>query len=444
MTPSTHLCRLERHASAHMPDLWQLLLGPEAGAAGAAEEAPLGVSPVPLQRGDSTTGSGSLAANALQLHRSLSGVSSAGSAAGDSSPSALAAQQRLSLLWQPALGLLQQYVCFPAESTAVLGVNQLHNLLRAAAPALDARAWQAAFVVLQSSCLQDFWAVDSAPALATSSPRSSGGSSSVPGSLLAAAAAAEGLRRRSRVAILLQRVLDNLLQQRAEAMPGQVQLQLLELLHRTVLAAAAINADLGQRAATEQTLLAGAAAAEQACLASQAGPLLRQLTGGGEAWGVASSGSAAAGAAGEVAPSLLAPAAADADELAGASGTVAGWERTLPALVRQEAEGGCLYISALQRCMAAPASSNGTEAAVAAECEARLANFCLWVVARAAERASVLSGDGASTADPTAAAEFASGVPSAAAAINPADQPWEDAVRWVLQMVDCPLSKCHI
>ena len=421
-----------------MPDLWQLLLGPEAGAAGAAEEAPLGVQPVPLQRGGSTTGSGSLAANALQLHRSLSGVSSAGSAAGDSSPSAPAAQQRLSLLWQPALGLLQQYVCFPAEATAVLGVNQLHNLLLAAAPALDARAWQAAFMVLQSSCLQDFWAVDSAPALATSSPRS-GGSRSVPGSLLAAAAAAEGLRRRSRVAILLQRVLDNLLQQRAAAMPGQVQLQLLELLHRTVLAAAAINADLGQRAATEQTLLAGAAAAEEACLASQAGPLLRQLTGGGEAWGVASSGAAAAGTAGEVAPTLLAPAAADADELAGGSGTGAGWERTVPALVRQEAEGGCLYISALQRCMAAPASSNGTEAAVAAECEARLANFCLWVVSTAAERASVLSGDGASTADPAAAADLASGVPSAAAAINPADQPWEDAVRWVVQMVDCPL-----
>lgn len=434
-----------------MPDICQLLLeGAGAGAAGPADSE-ADSEPAPLRRGGSGSGSGSLVAGVLQLHRSLSGASSAGSAAGGSSPSGAAARRRLPLLWQPLLGLLQQYICFPAESTAVLGVNQLHHLLLAAAPALDAQAWQAAFVMLQTICLQDPMAADSALG-PTSSPGSGSGSSGVPGSLLAAAAAAEGLRRRSRMAILLQRVLDSLLHQRAAAMPGQVQLQLLELLHRTVLAAAALNADVGRRTAAERALLAGAAAAEQAHLASQASALLRQLTGGGEAWAGIAAAAGAAGTAGEAPPAGLVPAppAADADEVAGGSASGASWEHTLPALVRQEAEGGCLYISALQRCMSAPASSNGTEAAVAAECEARLASFCLWVVAGAAERAAVLSGGEASPVESTAAAASlaaadvaaspgpAAGLVAGRAAINPADQPWEDAVRWALN--GCPLQ----
>lgn len=432
------LLRLERHASAHMPDIWQLLLeGAEAGAAHTAGSTSGGGQLVPLLHAGGSSSS-SVAASLPQLHRSLSGASSAGCAADRSRPSAATAHQRLPLLWQPLLDLLQQYISFPAESTAVLGVNQLHHLLLAAAPALDVRAWQSAIVMLQAMLQADPWTVSCAAGLATSS----GCSSSRTGSPLAVAAATEGLRRCSRIAVLLQRVLDNVLQQRAADMPGQVQLQLLDLLHCTVLAAATLNADMVRRSAAEQALLAGVAAAEQGHLASQASAQLRQLTGGGETWGMAVTAAAVAGVAGEVpAASLVAAqAVADVDELAGGSSGGSGWENTLPALVRQETEGGCLYIAALQRCVAAPISSNGTEAAVAAECEARLSNFCLWVVAGAAERAAALRSSEGGLVDPTpaaalkAAADAIAGPGNGSGSLtvgvtNPADQPWEDAAR---------------
>lgn len=429
-----------------MPDIWQLLLeGAEAGAAHTADSTADGGKLAPLLHAGGRSSS-SVPVSLPQLHRSLSGASSAGCAADGSCPSAATAHQRLRLLWQPLLDLLQQYISFPAESTAVLGVNQLRHLLLAVAPALDVRAWQSAIVMLQAILQADPWAVltSCAAGMPTSSP-SSGGSSSRTGSPWAVAAAAEGLRRCSRRAVLLQRVLDSVLQQRAADMPGQVQLQLLELLHCTVLAAATLNSDLVRRSAAEQALLASVAAVEQGHLAFQASVPVRQLTGGGEIWGMAVSAAAVAGAAGEVpAASLVAAqAVADVDELARGSSGGSGWENTLPALIRQEAEGGCLYIAALQRCVATPISSNGTEAAVAAECEARLSNFCLWVVAGAAERAVDLGSSESGLVDPTPAAALEAAADAIAGpgngsgsftvgVTNPADQPWEDAVRWVL------------
>lgn len=309
-----------------------------------------------------------------------------------------------------------------------MGVNQLHSLLLAAAPVLDAAAWQAASLTLQAVCLPGPWQLESTAA-------AMGGSSG--GSLLAAAVAAESIRRRSRLAVLLQRVLDSLLGQRAAVMPGQVQLQLLELLHRTVLEAAATNADAGYRLATGRVLAAGAR------LAAQGG-----LGKGREAWALAADTTAGAGEAAmgghnttlAAGPTAVGVEEEEEEDPAGPeSAAIASWEQLRPALVRQEAEGGCLYIAALQRCVHAPASSNGTEAAVAAECEARLANFCLWVVQGAAER--VAGADHAADATAAAAALAASpgasqgpGTPAAAAtngvaALNPADQPWDDAVR---------------
>ena len=128
--------------------------------------------------------------------------------------------------------------------------------------------------------------------------------------------------------MLLQRVLDSLLQRHMGAMPGQVQLQLLDLLHRTVKAAAATNADAWRCAAAAQTLAAAAGG--------------KQLPG---AWELEADGSLAAGAA---AGGLDGPDGVDVPPAA-ATGDAAQWEQLHPALVRQEAEGGCLYIGALQR-----------------------------------------------------------------------------------------------
>lgn len=124
----------------------------------------------------------------------------------------------------------------------------------------------------------------------------------------------------------------------------------------------------------------------------------------------------------------------------------AAWEQLRPALVRQEAEGGCLYIAALQRCVRGAATSNSTGPAVAAECEARLADFCLWVVHGAAQRVGPAGAEGAGSAAEEAAAAVAAALAAAAAASpgsaggmmgtppgggapNPADQSWDDAVR---------------
>jgi hypothetical protein len=376
-----------------MPELWQLLL--EADLAAAAAEA---------------------AAEAAQRQP---GRANGG---GEPAAGARAPARRLPLLWRPLLALLQRYVSFPAESTAVLGVNQLHQLLLAAAPLLDADCWQVAAAALQELCLRDPWAPDAAPG--------------------AAAAAAEALRRRSRLAVLLQRVLDSLLRQRAAAMPGQVQLQLLDLLHRTVLAAAAINAAPGRRDAAQRVLAAG----PQGCAggAPAAWPQGADGVNGGTDSTAAAGGqpgllpedSSGGGGGGGL------PGGGEEEEEGGGA---AAWEQLRPALARQEAEGGCLYIAALQRCVRAPAASNGTAAAVAAECEQRLALFCLWVVQGAAQRLAPsddgAAGSGASSPDAAAAAlaaavaaspgapPMASPADGAAPAPNPADQAWDDAVR---------------
>lgn len=381
--------RLERHASAHMPDLWELML-----------------------EGQPASGSSS----------------------------APAAARRLQALLQPALALLQQYINFPSESAAVLGVNQLHSLLQAASVALGSDGWQAALHALDALCLADPWRPES-----EGSRDGTPGSGSNGGSLLAAAAAAEAIRRRSRLAVLLQRVLDSLLEQQGQALPGGIQLQLLDLLHRTVLAAAESNSNAGRRLATEHALVAGAAAAAQARLSTGA---KWAGAGGGAAWMLAADATGGAAAAGDATPLWAAtppPAADDAEAgpLAGGA-AIPEWEQLRPALVRQEAEGGRLYIAALQRCVAAACGGGGGGSGLAAECEARLAAFCLWVVSRAADRVAqqggASDGDGAAAAAPegspgavlaaaTAAGSPGPALPGNGAAPNPADQPWEDAVR---------------
>ena len=406
-----------------MPDLWQLILDPEFAAEGELEASSSG--------GSNGAAFGSMqlqpsASGSLQLQRSSSGLGGASTAV------VAASSRRLPLLWQPALQLLQQYIRFPSESAAVLGVNQLHQLLLAAAPALDAASWQAALLMLQAVALRDPWQPDTPEAGPGSS--SNGHTAAVglppgmtvpgsggPSSQLAAAAAADAMRRWSRLAVLLQRVLDSLLQRHMGAMPGQVQLQLLDLLHRTVKAAAATNADAWRCAAAARTLAAAAGG--------------KQLLG---AWELVADGSLAAGAA---AGGLDGPDGVD-DPPAAATGDAAAaqWEQLHPALARQEAEGGCLYIGALQRCMASPASSNGTQAAVAAECEARLADFCLWVVQGAAGR---VHGSAASSANGSSggfdggsgspAAGGSMGAAGAGGAPSAADQPWDDAVRYAVK-----------
>lgn len=395
-------CRLERHASAHMPELWELML-----------------------EGKHADSSGTAAA--------------AGGAA-----------CRLQVLLQPALELLQQYIHFPSESAAVLGVNQLHGLLQAAAAELDAAGWDAAFDSLDALCLADPWRPETA-ATPNGTPGSGAGSNG--GSLLAAAAAAETIRRRSRLAVLLQRVLDSLLAQQGQALPGQIQLRLLDLLHRTVLVAAEANGSAARRLAAEHTLVAGAAAAAQARLATGS------KWSGGAAWLLAADaiGGAAAAAGGlgpaneptRSWPATPSPLGAEDVEPVSGGAAVAEWEQLRPALVRQEAEGGCLYIGALQRCIAAAGGSGGggggaDAAALAAECEARLAAFCLWVVSRAADRVALQGGGsnggaaaaagegspGAGVADGAVASSPGPVLPGADAAPNPADQPWDDAVRW--------------
>ena len=416
-----------------MPDLWQLLLEGEPAAA-ASERASLSGDGAPQPQ--RTSSAGLQLPRVASLQRSSSVASSGGSGGGGSGPGtprAAAPPTRLGLAWGPALGLLQQYIGYPAESTAVLGVNQLHSLLLAAAPALDAASWQAAFLALQAVCLRDPWQPDDGATAAL--PGSPAGASD---GLLAAAAAAEALRRRSRVAVLLQRVLDSVLAQRAAAMPGQVQLQLLELLHRTVVAAAELNADAGCRAAAERTLAARAAAAAAAAAGRSGGSLA-----GSEPWAADVPSEAVAAALGaDAAPSVGPAVALEVGDDSPAPPAAASWEQLRPALARQEAEGGCLYISALQRCIASPASSNGTQAAAAAECEARLATFCLWVVQAAADRAASAASAAAGTGSAAAEAFASSPGPStpgsaaagganggAAAAVNPADQAWDDAVR---------------
>jgi hypothetical protein len=403
-----------------MPDLWQLILDPESSADGELEVS-------------SSSGSNGGAFGSMQLQPGASGsvqLQRSSSHSGASTAVVAASSRRLPLLWQPALQLLQQYISFPAESAAVLGVNQLHQLLLAAAPALDAASWQAAVLMLQAVALRDPWQPDTpaagpssssnGPAAAAGLPPGmvSAGSSSDGSSLAAAATAADVIRRRSRLAVLLQRVLDSLLQRHMGAMPGQVQLQLLDLLHRTVKAAAATNADAWRCAAAAQTLAAAAGG--------------KQLPG---AWELEADGSLAAGAA---AGGLDGPDGVDVPPAAATGDAgAAQWEQLHPALVRQEAEGGCLYIGALQRCLAAPASSNGTEAAVAAECEARLADFCLWVVQGAAGRvhgsATSSSANGSSSGfdggGGSPAAGGSMGAAGAGRAPSAADQSWDDAVR---------------
>ena len=134
-----------------MPDLWQLILDPEFAAEGELEASSSG--------GSNGAAFGSMqlqpsASGSLQLQRSSSGLGGASTAV------VAASSRRLPLLWQPALQLLQQYIRFPSESAAVLGVNQLHQLLLAAAPALDAASWQAALLMLQAVALRDPWQPD--------------------------------------------------------------------------------------------------------------------------------------------------------------------------------------------------------------------------------------------------------------------------------------------
>lgn len=354
-----------------------------------------------------------------------------GSQAAAAAGAAAGPATRLQALLPPALALLQRYVCFPAESAALLGVDQLHGLLQAAAPALDAAGWEAAVRALEELCLCDPWGPEAEGPDDT--PR--GG-----GNLLAAVARADAVRRRSQLAVLLQRVLDSLLARQGQALPASIQLQLLDLLYRTVLAAAEANADPSRRLEAERALAAGAAAAAQARVATGGKGF---SAGGGAAWALAADATGGAASPAWAAVASMPPGVDDDTEAGPWAGgaAVPDWERLRPALVRQEAEGGCLYIAALQRCIAAAGSGGGGgDGALASECEARLATFCLWVVSRAADRVASQSG-GSDGCDATAGPEGSAGAAPAASsspgvapldrdsAPNPADQPWEDAVR---------------
>jgi hypothetical protein len=153
----------------------------------------------------------------------------------------------------------------------------------------------------------------------------------------------EEVRRRCRAVVLLQRTVESLLRRAEGAAPAAAQLRLLATLQGTVERAAQTNADSSRR----EALLAA--------VRPQSGG---SGNGGGE--GLAAVAAAAV------------PGTAD---------------DVLPALIRQEAEGGCLLLGALQRAVAA-ASDHDDDCALRAECESRLAAYSLAVTGAAAMRAS--------------------------------------------------------
>lgn len=388
--------RVERHASTHMPELWALL-----------EERP---------------------------------------AAGEA-------------LLAPALRLLASWTAYPSEGAAVLGINQLHQLLQAQAGAGRLAAgpgWREAVATLRQLCLAGPLEPEALTLARQARPEPGNAVAAPPASALAgaleAAAVAEGVRRRCRVAVLLQRVLEALLRQQAGGLPGQVQLELLGLLEGMVEGAAAFNTDPTCRAALALVLMTAEHAAvpppasggpsgptgelasppakpspEVAAAAVAAAIVGRRMGDSSDSdWEVVE-------AAGQATlmprPAMLPPSLPDTPALVAGRGTAAGaGEPLLPALARQEAEGGCLYLASLQRCCEQPCTSDGSEERLREECASRLAAYCLRVVAAAAarqqqqqqtEQQQQQDGSVGSTAG-------AQAVPSTAAAF--ADQPWTHAV----------------
>jgi len=312
-----------------------------------------------------------------------------------------------------AINLLVQYVMQPWEDVAVLGARMLQMLATTMAPSLGEDGWRAVVrglsVAASADALQPIAGVPSIHNLPAAVPpparappahrRSSNGSISKalfaddrPGALGspspppeeeaapdeedrkagssrpdgpaapdAAAEAADGgplspasaalppeaaaapkrfratvrdaIHVRCHIAVLIQRVIEHLHRACASTMPPRVQLQLLDVLLDTVNRAAALNTDRQRRLATAQLL-------------------------GGE--GVADD--------------------AEGGELEAGQWSFAGGP-LLPALMRQEAEGGVLLVQALRRCMAGP------DRQVAEGAAERLLALCSRVIQTAADDA---------------------------------------------------------
>ena len=366
------------------------------------------------------------------------------------------------------LSLLADWAAYPSESAAVLGVNQLHHLLQQQAAAgrlaVQDGEWRKVMYALRGLCLADPLDPEVlmlSPPRAATPGRTLAARAAHAESAVAAAAVVDTARRRCRLAVLLQRVVDALLRQHAAQLPGRVQLDLLELLFQMVEAAAAFNNSPSRRASLERVLAAAepganrspASAGSEAQLSGQdspparpapeivaaaaaaavVGPSRRSHPGGGgggsrgsdASWEVVEEGGRAEGpAAAAVSPPPRSSIPGTPAVVVGRSGGSGGWDALLPALARQEVEGGCLYLAALQRSCSQPSTADGTEEAVHDECASRVAAYCQHVVATAgAAAASNARNHEGDTSLPAASRS----APSAAAAA--AEQSWLEAVR---------------
>eukprot|EP00884_Botryococcus_braunii_P009957 jgi/Botrbrau1/18963/Bobra.0798s0002.1 len=269
-------------------------------------------------------------------------------------------------LLRPLLGMLVRYIVQTHEVVAELGIGLLQTLVLQLAPVLDTAGWEAVLQNLSIASSADTMSGIINP----SSIRAPGGDGSEPptpmGSSipLKASGEAEAARVRCRVTVLMQRSLDLLHSSTTASMPSHFQLQLLSILQDSVQRAAAFNRSAQRRHAALMLL----EPAEGDFGAHQPSSPMAAATN----WQSPSEDGT-----GEEA----APTSGAASRRQSVEDYPAGWVRptplwdeslVVPALMRQEAEGGALLIAALLRCM-----REGTgEGGLAGETEARLLNVC--------------------------------------------------------------------
>ncbi|KAK9804748.1 hypothetical protein WJX72_003264 [[Myrmecia] bisecta] len=365
-----------------------------------------------------------------------------------------------SVLLQQLLSLLVRYIMQSDEGMAVLGVQLLQQLVETLAARLDAAGWQVVLKSLSMAASADHLQSLINPAARVIKTEATSALVEPDLALLAYVPTAPGLtpadavRCRCRITLLMQRTLDHIHRSCAPFMPFSAQLQLLAILQDTVQRAASFNRNPSRRSAANKLLQMGDASLSHLAATSPRKPLsqldqnarppatsstaaaaqdagvqrlgaIAEAPESGSANGAALPHEAKANGhverresgAGEAAEQDAVAASAihalttisedvevdrqpagstEADRLQAAvlPGSFDA-EVLQPALMRQEAEGGVLLIAALIRCMqpgtpaAAEASGSGapTHAAPEDEAERRLSNLCRRLVVDAARDA---------------------------------------------------------
>mmetsp|Transcript_13201 Transcript_13201/g.37209 ORF Transcript_13201/g.37209 Transcript_13201/m.37209 type:complete len:2067 (+) Transcript_13201:204-6404(+) len=317
---------------------------------------------------------------------------------------------------------LVQYIMAPWEAVCIMGVRMLQVMATTLAPVLDSDGWNSIIRSLSAAAgadvLQPLSGVPSIytahvsrlpsicrqPPAATQAAGSEGvgaveGSSGLelpaeakdtPGRYIVDIS--QAIRVRSRAAVLCQRTIELIHRTCSSAIPKGLQLSILDVLLDTVNRASALNAELARRHATGTLLKASPLSLDSSPLGDRG--LFASFASAGAFCGPSevlertASGSLPTPSAGMPAPAAEgtdSPSASSSgrgfDVELRASEWISVEESLLPALMRQEAEGGVLALRALSRCLSLE------DCEVAAGAEERLLSLASRMIRTAAEEA---------------------------------------------------------